>query len=107
MCINMGVRYQYQIKEVLKTSRGLISGFRVLVVVEDLEHHMVDVPAEIFEYETLVYFRCRLKMYQKVDIQKLPLSVQYKIRMPLGHFLDLWVLTENNGYYSKRKNTDA
>jgi hypothetical protein len=107
MCINMGVRYQYQIKEVLKTSRGLISGFRVLVVVEDLEHHMVDVPAEIFEYETLVYFRCRLKMYQKVDIQKLPLSVQYKIRMPLAHFLDLWVLTENNGYYSKRKNTDA
>jgi hypothetical protein len=103
----MGVKYQYQIKEVLKTARGQISGFRALVIVESLDYHLVSIPAEIFEYEMLLYFKCRLKMYQRVDIQRLPLSVQYKIRAPIERFLDLWVLEEKDGYHSNRKNTDA
>lgn len=107
MCINMGVKYHYQIKSVMKTPRGLISGFRVLVIVETLEYHIVDVPAEIFDYETMQYIRVRLKMHQRIDVQNLPLSVQYKIRMPLGRFLDCWVLEEKYGYNSERKDTDA
>ena len=107
MCINMGVKYHYQIKNVLQNEGRGITGFRVLVIVDALDFITIDVPAEIFEFDVLQYLKVRLKIHPKIEIQKLPLSVQYKIRVPLGRFLDLWVLEEKDGYHIKRKDTDA
>ena len=56
-------------------------------------HHLetVDVPAMIFDKETLRYIRFRTDLPYKLDIRKLPVEVENKIRFPLNDYLDRWV----------------
>ena len=102
----MVVKYTYQIKSVLLSGRKDVLGFRIIVAT-DLYFHDVDVPAEIFDYETLVYFGFRMKLCQYVDIRNLPKQIQHKIRTPLGRFLDEWILEEHNGNNSRPEDTDS
>jgi hypothetical protein len=53
---------------------------------------LVDVPVEIIDTSTVKYLQFRLSITaEAVDIQKLPIGVQNRIRAPLGRWLDYWV----------------
>jgi hypothetical protein len=99
-------KYAYQIQGALESAQGQFKGLRVLVC--DLYNFdSVDVPVEILDHETAKYIQFRLKATTAVlDIAKLPISVQNKIRAPLGRWLDQWVLENFHGDISKRKSTN-
>ena len=84
------VNYGYQIVGVLESPPGTITGFRVMICTL---HHLetVDVPARIFDKETLRYIRFRTDLPYKLDMRKLPVEVENKIRFPLNDYLDRWV----------------
>ena len=84
------VNYGYQITGVLESPPGNITGFRVLVCTL---HHFetVDVPARIFDNETLKYVKFRTDLPFKLDIRKLPVEIENKIRFPMNAYLDKWV----------------
>jgi len=100
-------KYVYQIQGALESAAGHFQGLRVLVC--DLYNFdSVDVPVEILDKETARYIEFRLKVTtETMNIQKLPVSVQNKIRAPLGRWLDDWVLENFYGDISNGKSTNA
>ena len=107
-CISMSMsKYAYQIQGALENAQGQFKGLRILVC--DLYNFdSVDVPVEILDRETALYIQFRLKASSAVlDIKKLPVSVQNRIREPLGRWLDRWVLENFYGDISERKNTNT
>ena len=96
----------YQIHGALENAQGQFKGLRVLVC--DLYNfESVDVPVEVLDNETAKYIQFRLKVSkQALDIQRLPVSVQNRIRAPLGRWLDDWVLKNFHGDTSKSKDTN-
>ena len=100
-------KYVYQIQGALESATGQFQGLRVLVC--DLYNFdSVDVPMEILDKETARYIEFRLKVTtETMNIQKLPVSVQNKIRAPLGRWLDEWVLENFYGDISNVKSTNA
>ena len=100
-------KYVYQIQGALESASGQFQGLRVLVC--DLYNFdSVDVPMEILDKETARYIEFRLRVTtETMNIQKLPVSVQNKIRAPLGRWLDEWVLENFYGDISNGKSTNA
>ena len=99
-------QYVYQIHGALENAQGQFKGLRVLVC--DLNYFdSVDAPVEILDNETAKFIQFRLKISkQPLDIQRLPVSVQNRIREPLGRWLDDWVLKNFYGNISKSKDTN-
>ena len=99
-------QYVYQIHGALENAQGQFKGLRVLVC--DLNYFdSVDAPVEILDNETAKFIQFRLKISkQPLDIQRLPVSVQNRIRAPLGRWLDNWVLKNFYGNISKSKDTN-
>ena len=97
----------YQIQGTLENATGLLKGLRVLVC--DLYNFdLVDVPISILDKETAKYLEFRLRATKAtMDIAKLPISVQSKIRTPLGRWLDRWVLENYHGNTSNRKSLNT
>ena len=92
----------YQIQGALENPMGKFLGLRCLVCNVDFLD-MVDVPVEVLDYETTKYLQFRLSITaETLDIQRLPVEIQNRIRAPLGRWLDHWVL--NNFYGDKRTN---
>ena len=96
----------YQIHGALENAQGQFKGLRVLVC--DLNYFdSVDVPVGVLDNETAKFLQFRLKVSkQPLDIQRLPVSVQNRIRAPLGRWLDNWVLKNFYGNISKSKDTN-
>jgi len=99
-------KYVYQIQGALESPMGKFLGLRVLVCdVNFLD--MVDVPVEILDHETTKYLQFRLSITaETLDIQRLPVEIQNRIRTPLGRWLDHWVLDNFYGDTSNRKSTN-
>ena len=95
--------YVYQIHGALENAQGHFLGLRVLVC--DLNNfESVDVPSSILDKETKKYLQFRLKVTtQALDIQRLPVQIQNRIREPLGRWLDYWVTKNFYGSISKSK----
>ena len=98
-------KYVYQIQGALENAERKFCGFRVMVANKDF-FETADVPAEVFPKETAAYIQFRLKVTERFDIRKLPPTVETSIRVPLGRWLDQWVIN-NFGDISKPKNTNA
>jgi hypothetical protein len=107
-CISRSMsKYVYQIQGALQNAQGQLKGLRILVC-DLLFIDMADVPVEILDHETAKYIQFRLNITEdSVNIQKLPISIQNKIRTPLGRWLDHWVLENFYGDTSNRKSTNA
>jgi hypothetical protein len=99
-------KYAYQIQGALESGTGKFCGFRVLVC-DAYKMDLVDVPAEVFQHDTVKYIEFRLQLTERFDIRKLPPTVENSIRAPLGRWLDQWVLNNFHGNTSKSKNTNA
>lgn len=94
--------YAYQIQGALESADGNLTGLRVLVCnVNNLES--VDVPIEILDRGTIAYLKFRLSLSDKLNIQRLPVRIQNRIRSPLGRWLDKWVLKNFYGDTEQRK----
>jgi hypothetical protein len=100
-------KYVYQIKGTLENVQGQFTGLRILVC--DIQNiDLVDVPAEILDVTTAKYLQFRINVVPGIlNIQKLPVEVQNKIRAPLGRWLDRWVLENFHGNISKRKSINS
>jgi len=98
-------KYVYQIQGALENAERKFCGFRVLVANKDFMD-LADVPAEVFPKETSAYIQFRLRVTERFDIRKLPPSVESSIRMPLGHWLDYWIM-KNFGNPCKPKNINT
>ena len=100
-------KYGYQIQGALENEQGQFKGFRVLVC--DLYNFdSVDVPVEIFDKETVLYLQFRLKVTTSTpNIKNFPISVQNRIRTPLGRWLDQWVLKNFYGNSRNAKSTNT
>ena len=92
--------YVYQIKGILEKPNKEIGGMRVLLCSKDF-FDSVDVPANIFDKETLKYLKFRLAVNDFIDIKKLPVHIVNKIRAPLNQWLDNWVIREKTIGHSK------
>jgi hypothetical protein len=100
-------KYVYQISGALESRQGQFLGLRVLVC-DVYNFDSVDVPVEVLDSETAKYLQFRLSITaESLDIQRLPVEIQNKIRTPLGRWLDFWVLENFYGDFSTRKNTNA
>jgi len=89
----MSKLYVYQIKGILEKPNKDIGGMRVLLCSKDF-FDSVDVPAEIFDKSTLKYLKFRLQVNEYIDVQKLPIPIQNRIRSPMNQWLDNWVIGE-------------
>jgi len=100
-------KYAYQIQGTLENAEGQFKGLRILVC--DLYNFdSVDVPMEILDHETAKYIQFRLRVTTStMDIAKLPVIIQNKIRAPLGRWLDQWVLENFHGDTSNRKSINS
>jgi hypothetical protein len=100
-------KYVYQIQGALENPPGSLKGLRVLVC--DLYNFdSADAPISILDKETAKYLEFRLKLTDDaLNIQKLPYDIQTKIRVPLGKWLDQWVLKNFYGDTSNRKSSDS
>ena len=97
--------YAYQIQGALESVSGRFRGLRILVC--DLYNFdSVDVPVEVFDRETVKFLEYRLRLTETMDINRLPIPIQNKIRAPLGRWLDFWVLENFYGNTSKSKSTN-
>lgn len=96
-------KYVYQIQSALENPPGSLKGLRVLVC--DLNNlDQADVPIKVLDKETVKYLEFRLGLSdQALNIQRLPVEIQNKIRVPLGKWLDQWVLENFYGNTSNRK----
>ena len=94
--------YVYQIQGVLEDSDGKLKGFRVMACTLD-NFDSADAPIEILDKETVKYIEFRLKACEYLNINRLPVEIQNKIRAPLGRWLDQWVLDNFYGDTSKSK----
>ena len=100
-------KYAYQIQGALESAQGQFKGLRILVC-DLFNFDSVDVPVEILDHETAKYLQFRLQTTTAVlDIAKLPISVQNKIRAPVGRWLDQWVLENFHGNPGKRKSINT
>jgi hypothetical protein len=99
--------YAYQIHGALENAQGHFKGLRVLVC--DLYNfELVDVPVEVLDHETAKFIQFRLQLStQPLDIQRLPVSVQNRIRAPLGPWLDYWVGKNFYGSAGESKNINT
>ena len=97
-------KYVYQIQGALENAQGQFLGLRVLAC--DLYNFdSVDVPVEVLDSETAKYIQFRLSITaESIDIRKMPVEIQNKIRAPLGRWLDHWVL---NNFYGNTVNTKS
>ena len=94
--------YVYQIQGALEDSNGRLRGIRVLVC--NLYYFdSADAPVEILDRETAKYIEFRLKVCDYLDINRLPVEIQNRIRTPLGRWLDQWVLKNFYGNTSNGK----
>ena len=100
-------KYAYQIQGALENKQGQFLGLRILVC--DLHNfETVDVPVEVLDSETARYVEFRLSITaEPVDIQRMPVEIQNKIRAPLGRWLDRWVLENFYGDTSNRKSINT
>jgi len=100
-------KYVYQIQGALENAHGRFTGLRVLVC--DLYNFdSVDVPSSILDKETAKFLEFRLKITtDAVNIQRLPIIIQNKIRAPLGRWLDQWVLENFYGNTSNAKGVNS
>jgi hypothetical protein len=99
--------YVYQIQGALENAQGQFKGLRILVC-DARNIDMVDAPVEILDNETIRFLQFRLSITKEtMNIQNLPVIVQYKIRAPLGRWLDQWVLENFHGDISKRKSINT
>jgi hypothetical protein len=100
-------KYVYQIQGALESPMGKFLGLRCLVC--DLNFmDMVDVPVEVLDINTSKYLAFRLSITSEaLNIQRLPVEIQNRIRTPLGRWLDHWVLENFYGDTSNRKSTNA
>jgi hypothetical protein len=100
-------KYVYQIQGALENPPGCLRGLRVLVC--DLNNlDQADVPVSVIDKETVKYLEFRLKLSdQALNIQRLPVGIQNKIRVPLGKWLDQWVLENFYGDTSNRKGVNS
>lgn len=98
-------KYAYQIKGALENASGQFIGLRVLVC-DAHNFEIVDIPAEVLDRETVKYMQYRLKVTDVIDIQRLPIPIQNKIRAPLGRWLDYWVTKNFYGSIGKREGTN-
>jgi len=98
--------YAYQIKGALESVNGKFLGFQVIVCnASKLE--TVNIPATILDRETVKYLEFRLKLTRDpMNIQRLPFKVQNKIRVPLGNWLDKWVLKNFYGDSTDKQSTN-
>ena len=96
-------KYVYQIQGALENPPGSLKGLRILVC--DLYNFdTADAPINILDKETVKYLEFRLNLSDEaLNIQRLPNGVQNKIRVPLGKWLDRWVLENFYGDTSNRK----
>jgi len=100
-------KYVYQIQGALQSPMGKFIGLRCLVCNVDFLD-MADVPVEVLDYETTKYMQFRLSITaEAINIQSLPVEIQNRIRVPLGRWLDHWVLENFYGDTSNRKSTNA
>ena len=100
-------KYVYQIQGALQGPMGKFLGLRVLVCNVDFLD-MVDIPVEVLDYETTKYMQFRLSITaEALNIQSLPVEIQNRIRVPVGRWLDHWVLENFYGDTSNRKSTNA
>ena len=100
-------KYVYQIQGALESPIGKFLGLRCLVCNVDFLD-MVDVPVEVLDYETARYLSFRLSITaETLDIQRLPIEIQNRIRAPLGRWLDRWVLDNFYGDNRTNKSTNA
>lgn len=90
----MSKQYVYQIKGILEKPNKDIGGIRVLVCSLNC-FDSVDVPAAVFDKETLRYLRFRLAVNDYINVNRLPISVVNRIREPMNKWLDNWVIREN------------
>ena len=96
-------KYVYQIQGALENAQGTFLGLRVLVC-DANNFDSVDVPVEVLDPETAKYLQFRLSITaETVNIQRLPVGVQNKIRAPVGRWLDNWVLKNFYGNTRNRK----
>jgi hypothetical protein len=100
------VNYAYQIQGALEDFEQNIKGFRVLIC-NAHQFETVDVPVEVFDRETIKYLQYRFKLCEYMNVAKLPISIQNKIRKPLGMWLDFWVLENLDGSTGNRKNSNT
>lgn len=99
--------YLYQIQGALENAQGRFQGFRVLVC-DLLNFESVDIPSSVLDNETAKFIQFRLRLCNKpLNIQKLPVSVQNRIREPLGHWLDYWVQKNFYGSTSESKDINS
>jgi hypothetical protein len=91
----MSKLYVYQIKGILEKPNKDIGGMRVLLCSKDF-FDSVDVPSAIFDRETLRYLKFRLQVNEYIDVRKLPISIQNRIRTPMNQWLDNWVIREKS-----------
>jgi hypothetical protein len=98
-------KYAYQIKGALENAQGQFIGLQVLVC-DPLNFEIVNVPAKVLDRETTKFMQYRLKLTDVIDIQRLPIPIQNKIRAPLGRWLDYWVVKNFNGNFGKRESTN-
>jgi hypothetical protein len=98
--------YAYQIQGALESASGKFRGLRVLVC--DLHNfESVDIPVEVFDTETVKFLEYRLKLTEVININRLPIPIQNKIRAPLGRWLDFWVLEHFYGNTGKPKSFNS
>ena len=99
--------YAYQIKGALESASGRFFGFQVIVCnASRLE--TINVPATVLDPETVKFLEFRMRLTTTpINIQRLPTSVQNKIRVPLGNWLDKWVLKNFYGDYSNKQDLNS
>ena len=90
----MSKQYVYQIKGILEKPNKDIGGIRILICSQNY-FDSVDVPAVVFDKETLRYLRFRLAVNDYINVNRLPISVVNRIREPMNKWLDNWVIREN------------
>jgi hypothetical protein len=83
--------YVYQIKGTLENAAGDVLGFRIFLCTANFFKE-VDVPKEVFDKETLAYMKYRLAITERVDMRRIPIAIQNKLRTPMDRWLDNWVL---------------
>jgi len=84
--------YVYQIQGALENAQQQLLGFRVFLCTASY-FDSVDVPAEVFDKETMAYMRFRLAVTEgRININRLPYKIQNKLRNAMGKWLDHWVL---------------
>lgn len=98
-------KYLYEILGALENEQGKFKGFEIFVCT-NYNFDIVLVPDSVFTKETIKYIEFRLKLHKSFNIKKLPATVQSDIKMPLGHWLNEWLLNSIYGDTSESKSSN-